>query len=70
MSDFEVSLLMSYDTLVGMKQAMTHWLFDYDNLVMSYDIFVIRLLCIHNLVMLYLDYLIVSHGTGYDDRVI
>lgn len=41
LSDFEVSLLMSYDTLVGMKQAMTHWLFDYDNLVMSYDIFVI-----------------------------
>lgn len=33
---------MSYDTLVAaMKQAMTHWLFDYDNLVMSYDIFVI-----------------------------
>lgn len=34
-------VIMSYDALVGMKQAMTHWLFDYDNLVMSYDIFVI-----------------------------
>lgn len=49
---------------------MIYWLFDYDNFVMSYDIFVIWLLCIYNLVMLYLDYLIVSYGMGYDDCVI